>query len=305
MNYDTVTVNFLRSFYETYSKEPNSIDSFYGKDAKLIVSLGAEPQKSSTTNRNSILPGGEHVILRWNGQKSGDQIIGHVTGYVKITIDDEAQTAKYYQSNEMVVYIHNQETPPFLILHHSIYLNEMDPPPQPKDEPKSETNPETRPDAKIEAKTDEKSDQKSDNQNDGKANEKVNEKIDAKIEVKSDVKNIKKENEKTPQNNKKEEPKKSSATTPPSSHGPREVENPNSLIKSRTVLATNLPFNLPQVNIIPEFEIYGKITRYAVVKGRILMEFENPASLDSALNDGDFRWQGRLVRIKAMENGFS
>ena len=83
------------------------------------------------------------------------------------------------------------------------------------------------------------------------------------------------------------------------------VNNPNVLISSLTVLATNLPFNVPQSNIIPEFEIYGEITRYAIAKGRILIEFENTSSLNDALYDGNFYWEGRHINIKQMENQFN
>lgn len=82
------------------------------------------------------------------------------------------------------------------------------------------------------------------------------------------------------------------------------VNNPNVLISSHTILATNLPFNVPESNIIPEFEIYGEITRYAIDKGRILIEFENTSSLNDALNDGNFYWEGRYINIKQMENRF-
>lgn len=79
------------------------------------------------------------------------------------------------------------------------------------------------------------------------------------------------------------------------------VNNPNVLILSHTILATNLPFNVPESNLIPEFEIYGEITRYAIDKGRILIEFENTSSL----NDGNFYWECRYINIKQMENHFN
>jgi hypothetical protein len=76
------------------------------------------------------------------------------------------------------------------------------------------------------------------------------------------------------------------------------------LAKGRTILATNLPFERDQADIIAEFEVYGPVSKYAVDQGRILIEFQNAGCLEQAMDDGDFEWGRRTIRISPMTNGF-
>lgn len=329
MNYDEITHHILLDFYESFSKNPNSIDAFYKTNSKLIISYPNEPQKVSLSNRFESLPIGDHKIFRWNGQKNGDQIIGHASGYIKIKTEknnennndakddnnndtkdkddnnnnnDDTNNDQFYQCNEMIVYMHSIQDQnikyPYQILYHSIHLSNMDPPPQPepKLEPKPEQNEKNQPEDKKEAE---------------KASE------PSKASPSTDPIKISEPAKPTPTTSK---PPTAESKPPPPELKPAQtpanpkinedkhpilVDNPNILIKSRTVLATNLPYNVAQSSIIPEFEIYGKITRYAVVKGRILIEFENPNSLMHALDDGNFYWKDRYIKIKQMEDQFN
>ncbi|KAK8891625.1 hypothetical protein M9Y10_028843 [Tritrichomonas musculus] len=319
MNYDEVTHHFMNDFYESFAKDPTLIDKFYSSNAKLIITYQKEPQKNITSNRNEFLPKGEHKIFRWNGQKNGEQIIGHITGYVKINNDNNND--KYYQSNEMIVYSHTTQDQdhPYQILYHSIHLLNIDPPPQleQKPEAKPEQTTETKPDQNSEVKPEQKPEEQKEKtqNNEKKASEKA-EKSETTLSSTTPAKTI---DQKTPPPPSAKPPantttanKPQPASTQAASNsqkkeesGPILIDNANSLIKSRTVLAYNLPFNIPQQSIIPEFEIYGKVTRYAIVKGRILIEFENPNSLMRALDDGNFYWNNRYIKIKQMEDQFN
>ena len=131
MNYDEATTCFAKIFYESFSADPNSIDAYYFPNSKLIVTNPDETQFISTSNRHEILPKWEHKIFRCNGQKIGEQILGHLSGYFDI-IEDE-NTHKYFQSNEMIIYLHSNEHPSgYQILYHSIHLSNADPSFQPK-----------------------------------------------------------------------------------------------------------------------------------------------------------------------------
>jgi hypothetical protein len=91
----------------------------------------------------------------------------------------------------------------------------------------------------------------------------------------------------------KEEPKRT---------GPSRVDDEKVLFATRTILAENLPFSTDHAEIIPEFEIYGEVSRYAVTKGKILIEFVNPHAVQQAFKDGNFQWRGRMIRIGRMNS---
>lgn len=315
MNYDEFTHHFLLDFYESLSKNPELIDTFYLPDSKLIISCPNEPQKVAISNRFELLPKGDHKIFRWNGQKNGEQIIGHASGYVKVKIENEDKD-QYFQCNEMVIYMHSdpKQNPihPYYILYHSIHLTNMDPPPQPepKPEPKAEQK-EEQPNANTQ--TAEQKQPETVPQSDIKSP--TTEPVKPPEPASSTVAATKTESKPTPTDSKaaNAKPPTTDSKPPPANpkpiqsapKGPVLVENPDVLIKSRTVLAINLPYSVPQSNILPEFKIYGKITRYATVKGRILIEFENPNSLTRALNDGNFYWNDRYIKIKQMDDQFN
>lgn len=108
----------------------------------------------------------------------------------------------------------------------------------------------------------------------------------------------------------KPEPKKAEpkpAPKPVEKKGPVQVEQSQwkTLFEGRTVLAENLPFARNPEEILPEFEPYGAISRYCTTKGKILIEYVNPAAIRNVFNDGDFRWGGRVIRINKMPLSFS
>jgi hypothetical protein len=79
---------------------------------------------------------------------------------------------------------------------------------------------------------------------------------------------------------------------------PIQVDHWKQLMRARTILATNMPFNREQSDVLSEFEVYGPISRYATERGKIFIEFVNPDCVRQAMNDGDFEWGGRTIRIK-------
>ncbi|KAH0786599.1 hypothetical protein GPJ56_009501 [Histomonas meleagridis] len=230
----------MNQFYTTFATDASAINQYYVQGAKLVVST-PEQQKTTKENYQNLLISGEHKIFRSDGQKVGDTISAHCSGYVKVN-DEE-----YYQINEMIIYYPN--TKPYTIVYHSINVTPMDPLPKPPPE-----------------------------------------------EIKKETEEKPKAPEKKPDEQKdKKEPEK---------HSPQIIDNPTQLIKSRTVLVSNLPYEEEQTDIIPEFEKYGKITRVAKTKGKILIEFENPTSQFQAIRGGKFKWRSRFVYPKKMENGF-
>lgn len=309
MNYDEITHHLLVDFYEYLSKNPASIDTLYLPDSKLIISYPNEPQKFSTSNRFELLPKGDHKIFRWNGQKNGDQIIGHATGYVKIKIED-SENITYYQCNEMIIYMHAAQDKnsnfPYQILYHSIHLSNMDPPPQPEPKPESKAEQNTE-NQKEKTQSEEKKETDKIPQSDKPLQTAEPSKPSEPVPPATGTTKPVTDPKTTTANSK---PSQTTTQQLPKSKGNEEknpvlVENPNILIKSRTVLAYNLPFSVPQSSILPEFAIYGNISRYAIVKGRILIEFENPNSLSRALDDGNFYWNDRYIKIKQMEDQFN
>lgn len=245
MNCDDLSLRFCKEIYAALESSPEKVNELYEPEAKLIVSLDEEPQRSATSNYHEILMPGARTILRSNGQKNGDNIVGHCSGYIQ---KDE----EYYQSNEMIVYFPKSDPEThdikYKILFHSINLSKLDQPP-PKPEPPAS---QPKPDAK----------------------------------------------EETPEQKQEPEPEK-----PPKPTGPIEVQA-SDLIFSRTVLSYNIPFSHKPTEILPEFEIYGQITRYAHIQGKILIEFQNPAVIDQIMRDGDFKWNGRWVKVKKMTKEF-
>lgn len=108
----------------------------------------------------------------------------------------------------------------------------------------------------------------------------------------------------------KPEPKPAPKPAPkpvPEKKGPVRIEQSQwkSLFAGRTVLAENIPFSRNPEEILPEFEPYGAISRYCSVKGKILIEYVNPAAVKTVFEDGDFRWCGRMIRINQMPASFS
>lgn len=109
---------------------------------------------------------------------------------------------------------------------------------------------------------------------------------------------------------KKEEPekkveqeKKKVEEKKPAKDEPVCVDDPSKLMKSRTLLATNIPYNLSPKEILPNFESFGKITRYCTEKGKILVEYENPADMYNVLNSS-LKLKNRWIYFKKMNVGF-
>lgn len=101
----------------------------------------------------------------------------------------------------------------------------------------------------------------------------------------------------------KKEVKKDTMVEKNVKEGPVLVDNPSDLMKSRTLLASNLPYNIKQSEVLLKFESFGKVTKYCATKGKMLIEYENPSDIYNAINCS-LRLNGRNVNIKKMDVEF-
>ena len=83
-----------------------------------------------------------------------------------------------------------------------------------------------------------------------------------------------------------------------------EVQNPNDLIITRSILVSNISFNVLPKEIFPEFEWIGPISRFCQGKGQIAIEFENPVHSIKAIEEGSFLWKKRTIYVKGLPQGY-
>lgn len=87
---------------------------------------------------------------------------------------------------------------------------------------------------------------------------------------------------------------------------PVEVKSPAELMYNRTILCQGLPFKCePSLIIKDRLMRHGIVTKYCKGKGQILVEYENPASLTRMLEQGEFQWKGKKIRVKGMPQGYT
>jgi len=86
---------------------------------------------------------------------------------------------------------------------------------------------------------------------------------------------------------------------------PIEVKSPSEMIYTRSIVATNLPHQYDQKTILPEFSCYGAISKFSIAKGQVAIEFENPTVAMNVIQEGNFQWYRRTIKVKGMPQGFS
>ena len=105
---------------------------------------------------------------------------------------------------------------------------------------------------------------------------------------------------------KEEKPKEEKKEEKPKVPEPVEVRSSNEMMYNRTVLFQNLPIKAEQSDLIKERLLkHGNvITKYCKGKAKILVEFENPSSSARVIENGDFQWRGRTIKVKGMPQGY-
>lgn len=98
---------------------------------------------------------------------------------------------------------------------------------------------------------------------------------------------------------KKEEPKKEE---PPKKKEAVQVEG-DKIIYTRAVLVTNIPPKEEKI-VLTRYQDFGVISRYAIGRNQMLIEYENPADVARAIERGSFKWSNRQIKVKGMPQGY-